>query len=153
MGEFLGGMLFRSLGFAGGFDGGGGFGFGDILLILIILGIIYFLVKRFRGRQALQMSAEGAGSLPYSYPQPSAASAYFPPLPEERIEESKVEGLRNIKMMDPYFSEGSFKEIVEDNFFKIQSAWTKRDMEGVSHLLNPEMLDTFQKDVNKLLSE
>jgi len=64
VGGLLGGMLFRSLGFAGGLDGGGGFGFGDILLILIILGIIYFLVKRFRGRQALQMSAAGAGSLP-----------------------------------------------------------------------------------------
>jgi predicted lipid-binding transport protein (Tim44 family) len=152
MGGLLGGTLFRSLGFAGGFGGGGGFGFGDILLILIILGIIYFLVKRFRGRQALQMSAAGAGSLPYSYPQPSAAPTYVAPVPEEGIEEPKVEGLRNIKTMDPYFSEGSFQDLAEDNFFKIQSAWAKRDMRGVSHLLNPEMLNTFQNDVDKFLA-
>lgn len=39
-------MLFRSLGFADGAGmGDGGFGFGDIFLILIILGIIYFVVK------------------------------------------------------------------------------------------------------------
>lgn len=153
VGGLLGGMLFRSLGFAGGSEGGGGFGFGDILIILIILGVIYFLVKWFRSRQTLQMNAAGAGSLPYSFPLPSSAPTEVPPVPEERIEEPKVEGLRNIKAMDPYFSEGSFKDLAEDNFFKIQSAWTKRDMRGVSHLLNPEMLNTFQKDVDKLLSE
>ena len=153
VGGLLGGMLFRSLGFAGGSEGGGGFGFGDILIILIILGVIYFLVKRFRSRQTLQVNAAGAGSLPYSFPLPSSAPTDVPPAPEERIEEPKVEGLRNIKAMDPYFSEGSFKDLAEDNFFKIQSAWTKRDMRGVSHLLNPEMLNTFQKDADKLLSE
>jgi len=153
VGGLLGGMLFRSLGFAGGSEGGGGFGFGDIVIILIILGVIYFLVKWFRSRQTLQMNAAGAGSLPYSFPLPSSAPTGVPPVPEERIEEPKVEGLRNIKAMDPYFSEGSFKDLAEDNFFKIQSAWTKRDMRGVSHLLNPEMLNTFQKDVDKLLSE
>jgi predicted lipid-binding transport protein (Tim44 family) len=154
VGGLLGGMLFRSLGFAGGSEaGGGGFGFGDILIILIILGVIYFLVKWFRSRQTMQMNAAGAGSLPYSFPLPSSAPTYVPPVPEERIEEPKGEGLRNIKAMDPYFSEGSFKDLAEDNFFKIQSAWTKRDIRGVSHLLNPEMLNTFQKDVDKLLSE
>ena len=155
VGGLLGGMLFRSLGFAGGSEGGGGggFGFGDIVLILIILGIIYFLVKWFRSRQALQMSAAGAGSLPYSYPQPSSAPTYVPPQPEERIEEPKMGGLRNIKAMDPNFSEALFKDLAEDHFFKIQGAWTKRDLRGVSHLLNPEMLNTFQKDVNNFLSE
>lgn len=153
VGGLLGGMLFRSLGFAGDSDWGGGFGFGDIFLILIILGIIYFLVKRFRARQTVQMSAAGEASLPHSYPLPLSTPNYFPPAPEEWAEEAEVEGLRNIKAMDPNFNEGSFKDLAEDNFFKIQSAWAKRDMTGVSHLLSPAMLDLFQNDVNKLLSE
>lgn len=154
VGGLLGGMFYRSLGLAGGSDwGGGGFGFGDMFLILIILGIIYFLVKRFRSRQKMQMSAADEGAFPYSYPLPSSAPTYVPPTPEERIEEPKVEGLRNIKAMDSNFSERRFKDLAEDNFFKIQGAWTKRDMKGVSHLLNPGMLNTFQKDVDKLLSE
>jgi len=157
VGGLLGGMLFRSLGFAGGSEAGGGagggFGFGDILIVLIILGVIYFLVKRYRSRQTMQMSAAGEAALPYSYPLPSSAPGYVPPAPEERIEEPKVEGLRNIKAMDSNFSEGSFKDLAEDNFFKIQGAWTQRDMKGVSHLLNPEMLNTFRKDADKLLSE
>jgi predicted lipid-binding transport protein (Tim44 family) len=153
LGGLLGGMIFRSLGFAGGPDWGGGFGFGDILLILIILGIIYFIVRRFRSRETIQMSAAGVGSLPYSYPRPSSAPTYAPPPPEELIEEPKGEGLRHIKAMDPYFSESNFKDLAEDIFFKIQGAWTKRDMRGVSHLLDPEMFNILQQDVNKLLSE
>ena len=153
MGGLLGGMLFRSLGFAGGPDGAGGFGFGDMLIIVIILGAIYFLVKRFRERQAMQMSAAGAGSLPYSYPQPSAPPTYIPPEPEEGIGEVKAGGLRHIKAMDPHFSDANFKDLAEDYFFKIQGAWTKRDLRGVSHLLSPEMLNTFQKDVSSFLSE
>ncbi len=153
LGGLLGGMLFRSLGFAGGSDWGGGFGFGDILILLIVLGIIYFMVKRFRSRETMQMSAAGAGSLPYSYPQPSSAPTYVPPPPEDLIEEPKVEGLRHIKAMDPHFNESSFKDLAEEIFFKIQGAWTRRNMGGVSHLLSPEMLNIFQQDVNQLLSE
>jgi len=146
-------MLFRGLGFAGSPDVGGGFGFGDILLILIIMGIIYFIVKRFRSRETMQISTTGAISLPYSYPQPSAPPNYTPSSPEELTEEPRVEGLRRIKAMDPYFNETNFKDLAEDIFFKVQSAWTKRDVTGVAALLNTEMLNILQQDANRLLSE
>ena len=89
MGGLLGGMLFRSLGFAGSGMGGGGFGFGDLLLILVILGIIYFVVKRFRSRNTMQMSAVGAGSS--SYPAPALDPVYALPALEQspRIRRSK----------------------------------------------------------------
>ena len=101
----------------------------------------------------MQMSMAGAGSLPYSYSEPSATATYPPPEPQERIEEAKTGGLRHIKAMDPHFSDANFKDLAEDYFFKIQSAWTRRDLKGVSHLLSAEMLSTFQKDVSRFLSE
>jgi len=159
IGGMLGGMLFRSLGFAGGSDGGsGGFGFGDILFILVILGIIYFVVKKFRSRETMQMSAAGAGAAPYSYPLPPPGPPYAPSpsgefTPEEFKGDLKSEGLRHIKEMDPTFSENGFKELSEDIFFKIQGGWTKRDLTGVRHLLSPEMFNIFQQDVNKLIAE
>ena len=151
MGGLLGGMLFSSLGFAGSGMGGGGFGFGDLLLILVILGIIYFVVKRFRSRNTMQMSAVGAGSS--SYPAPALDPVYALPAPEAIAEDPKVEGLRHIREMDPSFSEKAFKDLSEDIFFKIQGAWTKRDLSGVRHLLTQEMFKVFQQDVNKLLAE
>ena len=152
MGGLLGGMLFRSLGFAGsGMGEGEGFGFGDLLLILLILGIIYYIVKRFRSRNAMQMSAAGAGS--YSSPIPSYGPVYAPPVPEAIAEDPKVGGLRHIRGMDSSFDEKAFKDLAEDIFFKIQGAWTQRDLRGVRNLLTQEMFNIFQQDVNKLLAE
>jgi predicted lipid-binding transport protein (Tim44 family) len=151
MGGLLGGMLFSSLGFAGPGMGGGGFGFGDLLLIMVILGIIYFVVKRFRSRNTMQMSTAGAGS--YSYPAPTPAPAYAPPALEAGTEDPKLEGLRHIREMDSSFSEKSFKDLSEDIFFKIQGAWTKRDLSNVRNLLSSDMFNVFQQDVNRMLAE
>jgi predicted lipid-binding transport protein (Tim44 family) len=55
--------------------------------------------------------------------------------------------------MDPYFNETNFKDLAQDIFFKVQSAWTKRDVTGVAHLLTTEMLNILQQDANRLLSQ
>ncbi len=145
VGGLLGGMLFRSLGFAGGGSGmGEGFGFGDIFLILIILGIIYFVVKRFRARQtAMQMSTAGAGG--YSFPGPSPGPVFTPPPPEENTGAPVSDGLRHIKAMDPSFEEKNFKDLAGDVFFKIQGGWTRRDLNTVRSLLTPEMFGILKK--------
>ncbi len=151
MGGLLGGMLFSSLGFAGPGTGEGGFGFGDLLLIMVILGIIYFVVKRFRSRNTMQMSTAGAGS--YSYSAPTPAPLYSPPALEAGPEDPKLAGLRHIREMDSSFSEKSFRDLSEDIFFKIQGAWTKRDLSPVRNLLSPDMFNVFQQDVNRMLAE
>ena len=152
VGGLLGGMLFRSLGFAGGGSGmGEGFGFGDIFLILIILGIIYFVVKRFRARQtAMQMSTAGAGG--YSFPGPSPGPVFTPPPPEENTGAPVSEGLRHIKAMDPSFEEKNFKDLAGDVFFKIQGGWTRRDLNTVRSLLTPEMFGILKKDLDELIA-
>jgi len=151
MGGLLGGMLFRSLGFADSGAEGAGFGFGDLLLIMVILGIIYFVYKRFRSRNTMQMSAAGAGS--YSYQAPTPIQVDAPPALEGGTENSKIEGLRHIREMDPSFDEKAFKDLSEDIFFKIQGAWTRRDLSNVRQLLSREMFNVFQQDVNRMLAE
>lgn len=146
-------MLFGGRGYAGGggWGGGGGFGFGDLIILLIIGGIIYFVFKRYRARkQEMLMSTTGAGyasSPSYGYNE-SAPETYEPPMQENNVSQN----LRYIKDMDPYFDENKFKELAEDNFFKIQGAWTKRDLSGVGNLLSPQMFNTFQNDVNTYIA-
>ncbi|HEX7372621.1 MAG TPA: Tim44-like domain-containing protein, partial [Thermodesulfobacteriota bacterium] len=151
VGGLLGGMLFRSLGFAG--DGmGGGFGLSDIFLIMIVLGIIYFVVKRFRSRQAMQMSMAGAGGSPYSYPGPgpSPGPILGPPPVEENYKGSpSVDALRHIMSMDPSFNEKAFKDLAEDLFFKIQGGWTRRDLSGIRSLLSPAMYEVFKEQMDR----
>ena len=155
VGGLLGGMLFRSLGFAG--DGmGGGFGLSDIFLIMIVLGIIYFVVKRFRSRQAMQMSMAGAGGSPYSYPGPgpSPGSILGPPPVEENYKGSpSIDALRHIMSMDPSFNKKAFKDLAEDLFFKIQGGWTRRDLGGIRSLLSPAMYDVFKEQIDRLVAD
>ncbi|MBI4495650.1 MAG: Tim44 domain-containing protein [Deltaproteobacteria bacterium] len=149
VGGMLGGLLFRSLGLAGsGWGGGegGGFGFGDTLLLLVILAVIYYVVKRFRSRGTMQMSAAGAGPIPYSYGEP-------PLSPSDPLPPVREEGLKHIRESDPSFDEGRFQDLAQDIFFKIQSAWGKRDLSPVRHLLTPEMFGTFQQEMDRLRAE
>ncbi len=155
MGGLLGGMLFRSLGFSG--DGmGGGFGLSDLFLIMIILGIIYFVVKRFRSRQTLQMSMAGVGGAPYSYPGlgPSPGPIVGTPPVEERFPDGpSVDNLGHIKAMDPAFNERVFKDQAEDLFFKIQGGWTRRNLSGIRSLLSPAMQEVFKEQIDRLVAD
>ena len=156
VGGLLGGMLFRSLGFAGDGIGGGGFGMSDIFLIMIILGIIYFVVKRFRSRQTLQMSMAGAGGAPYSYPGPGPSPGTLlgpPPAEKDYQGGPSVDAIRHIKAMDPAFDERAFRDQAEDMFFKIQGAWTRRDLKGIRSLLTPAMYEVFKEQVDRLIAD
>lgn len=150
LGGMIGSMLFGGRAGAAGWGGGGGFGFGDLIIILIILAIVFFVIKRFRARKAMEMSSTGSAYAPssYTYNEP-APDTYYEPSPRDG---AIAQGLRHISEMDPTFNEAGFKETVEDNFFKIQSAWTKRDLSNVKNLLTPQILNTFQDDVNRYIA-
>ncbi len=148
MGGMIGSMLFGGRGYAGGEGmGGGGFSFGDLIIILIILGIIWHIVKRFKARREMQMSAANAGGYgSYAYNDPQYEPAYVP-----SSQDAVSAGLRHIGEMDPSFNEGAFKENVEDMFFKIQGGWTKRDLGAARSLFTPQMLDTVQADIDEYI--
>lgn len=147
LGGMIGSMLFGGRAGAAG-TGSSGFGFGDFILILIILGIIYFVIKRFRTRRGMQMSTAGPAYSSYRPDEytPSPTSSVSAPTHRGNM---IMEGLRHIGETDPGFTEKKFKETAEDNFFRIQSAWTRRDLGPVKHLLTPRMYNTFQEEVNR----
>jgi predicted lipid-binding transport protein (Tim44 family) len=156
LGGMLGSMLFGGHGFAGGGGGwgSGGFGMSDMIIILVILGIVYFVVKRFRARrQEMEMSSTGpgygTGYAPYSSAEPVRDAVYD----AAPLEDTVSAGLRHIREMDPTFDENRFKETVEDIFFKIQSAWTKRDLSNVKALPTPQMLNTFQENISRDIAD
>lgn len=152
MGGILGGMLFRSLGFGGdlGAEGGGGIGLFEILLIGALLFGVYWYIKR--RRQAALANAYYQSSMGTAEPsyQPSYGQSYEPPREEER---DLGKGLGYIRQMDSSFDEKKFQDLCMDHFFKIQGAWTNRDMSGAKNLLTEEMLRIIQDDAEKLRSE
>ncbi|HOP85815.1 MAG TPA: Tim44 domain-containing protein [Syntrophorhabdaceae bacterium] len=145
LGGMIGSMLFGRSGYAGT-GSYGGFGFGDLIILLLLVGIVYYVVKRIRARK---QALEGAGYSNYSYTEPAYDTAYS----GHTEQESPVfSGLKHITQTDPLFDEARFKETAQDIFFKIQGAWTRRDLKGVRDLLTPQMYNIFQDEINKLIA-
>ena len=149
-GGFLGSMLFRSLGWGGQGDGteGGGIGFIEIALIAVLLFLLYRFIKRRR---------EAATAGAYYQGTEAAGSTYQPPYGSgydaAPAGTDTASGLRHIKQMDPYFDEQKFQDLCMDYFFKIQGAWTVRDLSSVRNLLTSEIYQTMQNDAERLKAD
>ncbi|MDR2017643.1 MAG: Tim44 domain-containing protein [Syntrophobacterales bacterium] len=152
VGGMLGSMLFRGSGYSyGGSDWGDrGHGMGmmfDFLFLAIIVAVIYFVIKRFRMRrqEMAYNSTSSYGTVRYDMP----SDYYTPPPP---IQSTIYGGLKHISEMDQSFDEIRFKNTAEDYFFKIQSAWARRDLNPVKYLLTPKMLNTLQEDISRYIA-
>jgi predicted lipid-binding transport protein (Tim44 family) len=154
LGGFAGGMLGRWL-FGGpaaqaGPENGASRGFG--LIDLILLGgigyLIYWLITRRRRQQAAALQGEAYQiSIAETTPQPPYSEEQPPP---KEIEWDLETGLRHIEQADPLFTVEKFKDQAMDNFFKIQGAWSDRDLSTVKHLLTGEMFGLLKEDVEKM---
>lgn len=144
LGGLLGGMLFSSLGFAGeGGLGGSGIGLIEILLFAGLGYFIYRMIRKKREGVPAYQTAQQAGyqSQPfndqYRIAEPAANDLY--------------KGVSNVRQMDAGFDETRFKDTAMDAFFKIQAAWTNRNLSPVGTLLTDEMKGIFQADMDKLM--
>jgi predicted lipid-binding transport protein (Tim44 family) len=145
-GGFLGSMLFGGMrGGVGDGMGGGGIGFFEILLLggLGYLGYRYFMKRRQAQAEAYstpQFASAGPG--PYAIPTASTAG--------DTAASDRRQGIERIRQMDPSFDEKAFAEAATDLFFRVQGAWTRRDMAPVAGLLTDEMRGVMQGDASEL---
>lgn len=153
VGGMLGSLLFSSLGFAGAGNTGGLFsGIGVFEIIIIGLGI--FLLFRF-----MKSRRQEAGPAYYNAPSSQNNTGQYRQEPVEYapasapMTETFDNGLNDIKRLDPNFSEGAFKEEAGDIFFKVQAAWTNRDLSPVKPLLASEISSNMHSDIDKLKQE
>ena len=124
-GGFLGSMLFSSLGHAGtGFGGGmGGFGGGmGFLEILLLVGIAWIGFRMWRNRQRPQAT-------PVDYPVYERSSS-APYATSYAPSSSTID-----------------REIAEDIFFRLQGAWTRRDLGSVREHVADEFRPTLEQDL------
>ncbi len=154
-GSMIGSLLFGRSGYGGMGGSGGGFGFGDIIILLIIAGILYYVYKRYRAKKEMEMSGspQAGYNSSYAYDQAPAYDYGNTSFDTQPARESVGDGLRHIAAMDPQFNEKAFCENAEDLFFKIQGGWTRRDMSSLSDLLTPQMHDTFQADIDRYIAD
>ena len=164
MGGMLGGLLLGGL--LGGLLFGGGFGNGiGLMEIVIIAGLGWFALSYMRRRQAAAPSGYAMAGGGYAGPAPrddAAMTARYgsgtpaggtatlePPTGPSDLER----GLGHVRQMDASFDPRAFAETASDVFFKVQGAWTARDLRTVSAHLTPEMQAQLQRDCDRLRAE
>ena len=156
MGGMLGGLLvgglIGSLLFGG--LGHGGFGGVGLLEILILGGLVYFGYRMLRSRQPELASPPGyasAGSLGGDRGQSAYGASATMEAPASSGDLDR--GIGYIRQMDAGFDPRRFGETASDIFFKMQAAWTTRDMGRASDVLTPEMQAFLQKDCDRMRAE
>ncbi len=147
----LGGLLGSML-FGGGMGGmGGGIGF---LEILLIGGGIFLLWRMFKSRQPQPAGSYGQSSGGPSWQNQTQAYEATPTAPMAGATAGDLDrGLSYIRQMDGGFDPARFSDQASDIFFKVQAAWMQRDMRSASAVLTPDMVDTMQKDCDRLRAQ
>ena len=162
MGGMLGGLLLGGL--LGGLLFGGGFGGGfGLLELLIVAGLAWVAFSYLRRRQAAPAPgyamAGGMGSGPSARDDAAVAARYGATGASTATVEAPAgptdlqRGLGHIRQMDPAFDPRAFAETASDIFFRVQGAWTARDLRSVAASLTPEMQSQLQRDCDRLRSE
>ena len=149
MGGLIGSLLFGGLGH-GGFGGGGGMG---LLEILLIAGLVYFGFRMLRNRQPEPASPVGYASAG-SYDRGPDTSSYATTTMELPASATDLDrGLGYVRQLDQGFDPKQFSETASDIFFRMQAAWSARDMGRASDVLTPEMQALLQKDCDRMRAE
>ncbi|WP_218109899.1 Tim44 domain-containing protein [Oligoflexus tunisiensis] len=141
-GGLLGSMLFSSLAHGAGFGGmGGGIGLLDIILIA---GLLYVAFRFWKSRQNQNRPAfaGGAPSMGYQPPmnQSMARSASYGSTPADA----------------GYFAQGGVsgsrleRDTAEDIFFRVQGAWTRRDLTSVQDYVEHDVARVLEADLQDL---
>lgn len=157
-GGFLGSLLFSGLGYGAGFGGlGGGFGGGiGLLEILLFAGIAFAVVGYLRRRNQEGFAGAHSGHLGMgsgSYGG-GCGSSHGDTAVEESPEAANLQrGLAEVAAVVPGFDAEQFPEEAMDIFFRIQSAWGSRDLDGVQGLLAPDVRRELQRDLDVLRAE
>ena len=114
-------------------EAGGGLSFLDLLLLA---GLAY-LAYRFFVKRRLQQQQQQQQDIPA-----------FPPATGDAGASDRLQGIGRIRQTDPSFDEKTFCEQATDLFFRLQGAWTRRDLAPVADLLTEEMRGALQADVD-----
>jgi len=148
-GGMLGSLLFGGVGHA---SAGGAMGGGIGLMDLAIIGLLLYLAFRFFKKKREQQMVASESYAQGRYETDNRAGSYgAESLHDARYGASEMEGgFRQMRQLDPSFSEETLKEAFQDIFFKVQAAWMNRSFSGVEGAITGEMIEFFRGEFEEM---
>lgn len=145
-GGFLGSMLFSSMGHAAGAGGAGGGGLG-FLEIALLAGAAFLLFRWWKNRQQMNLATAGqASGLGAAYPPAASQQAQsYASQPSLAGQGAFASSLNSAAVLST--------DEASDIFFKVQGAWTRRNLQSVRSLLGDEIAASFQRDIDDLIRD
>ncbi|HET9235625.1 MAG TPA: TIM44-like domain-containing protein [Oligoflexus sp.] len=151
-GGLIGSMLFSSMAQGAGLGGaGGGIGLFDIILIAGLLYLAYRFWKN-RQNQNRPAFAGGAPSMGYSPPMDAASATMARSSANYGSGSSGAGYFGQGSSASPYMASGPRldRETVEDIFFRVQGAWTRRDLTPVQDYVERDVARVLDADLQDL---
>ncbi len=133
LGSWLGSLLFPHWGYGYGYGGGV---FGSLFSWLIIIGLIWFAFRMFRGR-GMPLTSPDLGGMGYAAPRSSYGGGGG----------MAPGGSRPLTVNETDYA--AFEAILK----AVQSAWSKGDLRALSHYVTPEMLSYFSEELSNNASQ
>jgi predicted lipid-binding transport protein (Tim44 family) len=151
-GGLIGSMLFSSMAQGAGWGGaGGGIGLFDIILIA---GLLYLAYRFWKSRQNQNRPAfaGGAPSMGYSPPMDAASATMARSSANYGSSSSDVGYFGQGSSASPYMTLGPRldRETVEDIFFRVQGAWTRRDLAPLQDYVERDVARVLDADLQDL---
>jgi predicted lipid-binding transport protein (Tim44 family) len=138
----------------GGAGGGGGIGLFDIIILALLGYFGWKFYKRWRMQKETTSFYGDVVSTRSDLPSGATSGVpfggSFQNPPGGTYDDDLERGLDQIRRIDPSFNEESFKELVQDMFFRIQAGWMNRSLEGIENMLTAEMTGFFQSEFAKM---
>jgi len=139
-GGFLGSMLFSSMGQAKNADGtpaSGGFG---LLELVLFGGLAYLGFRWWKSRQLVPATISSSATRPVGYQTMQRIAT------PQLAEEGGLGHMRALADVAPSMS----PDAASDFFFKVQGAWTRRDLTPVQNVLGAELVEVLSQDLSEL---
>jgi predicted lipid-binding transport protein (Tim44 family) len=161
VGGMLGNILFRSLGYASyGSYGGGGWG-GPGLFDLLLLGLLGYFAYRWISRRSIMAQeyagggwSSGRSTREWSANAPERFPAQDPVINLPPAQDRDLDrGIAQLCMLAPTFARQRFCDQAMDSFFRLQAAWSARDLSPLHALFTDEVAVKLQNDIDRFKRE
>jgi len=137
-----------------GSSGGSGepSGAGKALGFIIFIAIVYLVIRSKKRKIDAAAAARGSSAAAaniMSAMTGAISNVAGGPAPVINLNDQIAE----FKKQDPNFSEQQFDDIASTAFFKVQDAWSKRNMSSARSFVSPTLLNRFQAQLDQMKQE